>query len=334
MPDYALMNQYLYEGKAKEVEQMTRDALAEGRAVQEVLQEGLIAGMSVVGEDFKHNILYVPEVLIAARAMKAGMAVLKPLLTAAGGNAAGTGRLLMGTVRGDLHDIGKNLVCMMAEGAGFQVKDIGVDQSVEKFLAAADEFKPDIVGMSALLTTTMTYMKVVIDGFQERGLDHVKMAIGGAPISQMFADEIGADGYGADASTAVDLFLRLVGKGDDTTAAPSPPASATTSSPNAAGTAAAARGPNPVSKYQILFWQDMPSQVKAWDDFDEVKLDLPALFVERIDAAAQRLGLTQGDDYMAQFRWSDEAELPGTPDEVATRLRTELEQTHTSSAAP
>jgi 5-methyltetrahydrofolate--homocysteine methyltransferase len=119
MPDYALMNQCLYEGKAREVEQMTRDALAEGRSVQEVLQDGLIARMSVVGEDFKHNILYVPEVLIAARAMKAGMAVLKPLLLAHGADTASTGRLLMGTVRGDLHDIGKNLVGMMAEGAGF-----------------------------------------------------------------------------------------------------------------------------------------------------------------------------------------------------------------------
>ena len=211
MPDYALMNQCLYEGKAKEVEQMTRDALAEGRTVQEVLTDGLIAGMSVVGEDFKHNVLYVPEVLIAARAMKAGMAVLKPLLTAKDSNVKPVGVLLMGTVRGDLHDIGKNLVCMMAEGAGFTVHDIGVDQNVEKFLAAAEQYKPDIVGMSALLTTTMPYMKVVIDGFRERGLGHIKMAIGGAPVSQMFADEIGADGYGADASNAVDLFLQLVG---------------------------------------------------------------------------------------------------------------------------
>ena len=210
MPDYALMNQCLYEGKAKEVEQMTKDALADGRHLQEVLNEGLIAGMSVVGEDFKHNILYVPEVLIAARAMKAGMAVLKPLLTSKDSTVTSAGVLLMGTVRGDLHDIGKNLVCMMAEGAGFEVHDIGVDQSIEKFLAATEQFKPDVIGMSALLTTTMTYMKVVIDGYKERGLGHIKMAIGGAPISQMYAEEIGADGYGADASSAVDLFLRLV----------------------------------------------------------------------------------------------------------------------------
>ncbi|MGB6159160.1 MAG: cobalamin-dependent protein, partial [Acidobacteriaceae bacterium] len=119
------------------------------------------------------------------------------------------GVLLMGTVRGDLHDIGKNLVGMMAEGAGFEVHDIGVDQSVEKFMTAAEKCKPTIIGMSALLTTTMMYMKTVIDGFNAAGLTHIKMAVGGAPISQMFADEIGADGYGANASAAVDLFLRL-----------------------------------------------------------------------------------------------------------------------------
>src|SRR5437764_9570378 len=163
MVDYALMNQCLYEGKAKEVEAMTREALADGRKVQEILQDGLIAGMSVVGEDFKHNILYVPEVLIAARAMKAGMSVLKPLLSAKDSGAERVGTLLMGTVRGDLHDIGKNLVCMMAEGAGFEVVDIGVDQSVEKFMVAADKCSPKIIGMCELLSSSMTYMKNVID---------------------------------------------------------------------------------------------------------------------------------------------------------------------------
>jgi 5-methyltetrahydrofolate--homocysteine methyltransferase len=171
--------------------------------------------MSVVGEDFKHNVLYVPEVLIAARAMKAGMAVLKPLLSAKSEDAGRIGVLLMGTVRGDLHDIGKNLVCMMAEGAGFEVYDIGVDQSLEKFMAAADKCKPTIIGMSALLTTTMTYMKTVIDGFQAAGRVEIKMAVGGAPISQMFADEIGADGYGANASAAVDLFMKLAASARD-----------------------------------------------------------------------------------------------------------------------
>src|ERR1035441_9514348 len=209
MVDYALMNQYVYEGNAKEVERMTVEALAEGRAAQEVMNEGLIAGMSVVGEDFKHNVLYVPEVLIAARAMKAGMAVLKPLLAAKDGAHNPVGVLLMGTVRGDLHDIGKNLVCMMAEGTGFEVHDIGVDQSVEKFLAAAAKCHPTIVGMSALLTTTMTYMKTVISGFEAAGLGHIGMAVGGAPISQTCADGIGADGDGVNASAAVDLFQRL-----------------------------------------------------------------------------------------------------------------------------
>lgn len=324
MPDYALMNQCLYEGKAKEVEQMTKDALAAGRPVQEVLAEGLIAGMSVVGEDFKYNILYVPEVLIAARAMKAGMAVLKPLLTEHGPDSTSTGVLVMGTVRGDLHDIGKNLVCMMAEGAGFQVHDIGVDQSIEKFLAAAERFKPDIIGMSALLTTTMTYMKVVVDGFKEKGLGHIKLAIGGAPISQMYADEIGADGYGADASSAVDLFLYFVGKGPPPTArskldvlVPVMAARAETSaSPSA----------NARSKFQILYWQDIPSEVKAWDDFDEVKISLPTRFAERIDAAAQKQGHIQADAYMARLRWSDEQERDGTAREVAEAVKKELER--------
>src|SRR5436189_3420140 len=153
---------------------MTIAALAEGRSVQEILSEGLIAGMSVVGEDFKYNILYVPEVLIAARAMKAGMAVLKPLLAAHDSVVQPAGVLLMGTVRGDLHDIGKNLVCMMAEGAGFEVHDIGVDQSVEKFMAAADRVGATIIGMSALLTTTMTDMKTVIDGFEAAGKGHME----------------------------------------------------------------------------------------------------------------------------------------------------------------
>jgi 5-methyltetrahydrofolate--homocysteine methyltransferase len=324
MPDYALMNQCLYEGKAKEVEEMTKAALAEGRSVQEVLTQGLIAGMSVVGEDFKHNILYVPEVLIAARAMKAGMAVLKPLLTAHGADTSSTGRLLMGTVRGDLHDIGKNLVCMMAEGAGFVVKDIGVDQSVEKFMAAADEFKPDIIGMSALLTTTMTYMKTVIDGFDAAGRSEIKMAIGGAPISQMFADEIGADGYGADASSAVDLFLYLVGKGEAPQA--SFKAGAGPAKPKAEATSAASRrSPDAVSKYQILYWQDLPSEIKAWDDHDEVKLALPSRFADRIDARAQKLGLTKGDDFLAHLRWGEELEKAGSPQEVAEAVRRELE---------
>lgn len=324
MPDYALMNQCLYEGKAKEVEQMTKDALAEGRPVKEILSEGLIAGMSVVGEDFKYNILYVPEVLIAARAMKAGMGVLKPLLSAKDSDVEPAGVLVMGTVRGDLHDIGKNLVCMMAEGAGFQVHDIGVDQSIEKFLAAYEQHKPGIIGMSALLTTTMTYMKTVIDGFEEKGLGHVKMAIGGAPISQMYADEIGADGYGADASSAVDLFLYFAGKG----AAPSAKSKLDTINSVMAERAEAAKTPGAAdakAKFQVLYWQNLPSEIKAWDNFDEVKISLPNRFAEMIDASAQKQGFIQADSYMAHLRWGEEAERPGTPREVAEAVKRELE---------
>src|SRR5438552_2780938 len=319
MPDYALMNQYLYEGKAKEVEQMTKDALAEGRHFQEVLSEGLIAGMSVVGEDFKHNILYVPEVLIAARAMKAGMAVLKPLLSAKDNVTPRVGTVLMGTVRGDLHDIGKNLVCMMAEGAGFEVVDIGVDQSVEKFMAAADKCNPTIIGMSALLTTTMTYMKNVIDGFHAAGRDQIKFAVGGAPISQMFADEVGADGYGQNASAAVDLFLRLA-NGET---APALGASA------AAGPASAGPSSSPNGKrttYKILYWQEIPSQIKAEDDAgDEVSLELAARFAEHIDQIAAKRGFQNSDVYLAHWKWSDEQERSGSAREVAEAVKAELE---------
>ena len=318
MPDYALMNQYLYEGKAKEVEQMTKDALAEGRHFSEVLAEGLIAGMSVVGEDFKHNILYVPEVLIAARAMKAGMAVLKPLLSAHDSGTKRVGTLLMGTVRGDLHDIGKNLVCMMAEGAGFEVHDIGVDQSVEKFMAAADKCNPNIIGMSALLTTTMTYMKTVIDGFHAAGRDNIKFAVGGAPISQMFADEIGADGYGQNASAAVDLFLRLA-SGEEAPAAVATPV-AVAIKPDAT----APQGKR--STYKVLYWQEIPSQVKVEDDAgNEVSIELSPKFAEYIDATAQKRGFKDGDAYLAQWKWSDEKERDGSAQQVAEAVKAELE---------
>jgi 5-methyltetrahydrofolate--homocysteine methyltransferase len=325
MPDYALMNQYLYEGKAKEVEQMTRDALAEGRHFQEVMNEGLIAGMSVVGEDFKHNVLYVPEVLIAARAMKAGMAVLKPLLTSKENESKRVGTLVMGTVRGDLHDIGKNLVCMMAEGAGFEVHDIGVDQSVEKFMAAADRTNPKIIGMSALLTTTMTYMKTVIDGFEAAGRGNIKMAIGGAPISQMFADEIGADGYGQNASAAVDLFLRLAsGESDAPAPVASGPRAASSSAGAIAGSAGAAVGTR--STYKILYWQEIPSQIRAEDDAgNDVSVELPVKFAARIDSMAQQRGLTSSDAYTEQWKWSEEQDRDGSADEVAAAVRAELE---------
>jgi cobalamin-dependent methionine synthase I len=211
---------------------------------------------------------------------------------------------------------------MMAEGAGFKVVDIGVDQSIDKFLAATEQHKPDIIGMSALLTTTMTYMKTVVDGYKQRGLSQ-KFAIGGAPISQSFADEIGADGYGSDASNAVDLFMYFMGKG---------PPPKTKSKIEVIEEVKAEReesrthlNGNGKSKFQILYWQDIPSEVKAWDDFDEVKINLPERFIARIDASAQRQGLIQQDSYSAQLRWSDAAERAGSPQEVAEAVRRELE---------
>lgn len=214
MIDYKLMNRLVYDGKADEVRAMVERALSEGRPVDEILAEGLIEGMRVVGEDFKHNRIFVPQVLVAARAMKAGMAVLQPLLTAST-VAKPIATIVMGTVKGDLHDIGKNLVCMMAEGAGFKVVDLGVDQAADRFIAAAREHEADLVGMSALLTTTMPYMKVVIDAFSAEGFDHIKLCVGGAPVNENFADKIGAHGYAADASSAVDLFKRLCPSGSD-----------------------------------------------------------------------------------------------------------------------
>ncbi|HSF15301.1 MAG TPA: cobalamin-dependent protein [Vicinamibacteria bacterium] len=208
MPDYAVMNQLLYEGKHKEVKALTEQALADGRPVDEVLEDGLIAGMRVVGEDFKHNRIFVPEVLLAARAMKAGMEVLRPLMTERKDDRSET--IVMGTVKGDLHDIGKNLVGMMAEGAGFTIVDLGTDTSADEFIQAVRDHDAAIVGMSALLTTTMIYMKTVVDAVREKGLD-VKIAVGGAPVTEKFASEIGADGYAADAASAVQLFKKLVG---------------------------------------------------------------------------------------------------------------------------
>jgi cobalamin-dependent methionine synthase I len=223
---------------------------------------------------------------------------------------------MMGTVRGDLHDIGKNLVCMMAEGAGFEVHDIGVDQSVQKFMDAADKCNPDIIGMSALLTTTMNYMKTVIDGFEEAGRTGVKFAIGGAPISEMFSEEIGADGYGQDASSAVDLFLHLMGAGD-----------APTSAPQATGTEEPAVDAPKAEQatYQVLYWKDIPSAVKAWDENGEAKIELAPRFAERIDLEAQKLGLTDEDSYVAQYHWSDEVERAGSAEEVVAAVRDELE---------
>lgn len=200
----------LIEGKAPEVKELVQKAIDEGEDVEKVLNEGLVAGMNVVGAKFKANEFYVPEVLIAARAMKAGMKILRPIL--AEKNIKGVGTVVLGTVRGDLHDIGKNLVAMMLEGAGFEIIDLGVDVSPEKFIETAKEKKADLVGLSALLTTTMPSMKDVVKAVGDSGLkDKVKVMIGGAPLTQSYADEIGADGYAPDAASAVDEVKQLLG---------------------------------------------------------------------------------------------------------------------------
>lgn len=202
----------LIKGKAPEVKELVQKAIDEGEDVEKVLNEGLVAGMSVVGAKFKANEFYVPEVLIAARAMKAGMGILRPIL--AEKNIKGIGTIVLGTVRGDLHDIGKNLVAMMLEGAGFEIIDLGVDVSPEKFIETAKEKKADLVGLSALLTTTMPSMKDVVKAVRDSGLkDKVKVMIGGAPLTQSYADEIGADGYAPDAASAVDEVKQLLGAG-------------------------------------------------------------------------------------------------------------------------
>ena len=202
----------LIKGKAPEVKQLVQKAIDKGVDVEKVLNEGLVAGMNVVGAKFKANEFYVPEVLIAARAMKAGMEILRPIL--ADKNIKGAGTVVLGTARGDLHDIGKNLVAMMLEGAGFEIIDLGVDVSPEKFIEAAKEKKADLVGLSALLTTTMPSMKDVVKAVGDSGLkDKVKVMIGGAPITQSYADEIGADGYAPDAASAVDEAKQLLGLG-------------------------------------------------------------------------------------------------------------------------
>jgi 5-methyltetrahydrofolate--homocysteine methyltransferase len=203
------ISESLMKGKAAEVKTLVEKALAEGEAPGKILNQGLLAGMSVVGDRFKKNEVYVPEVLIAARAMKAGMAVLQPRLAAAGVQPLGVA--VIGTVKGDLHDIGKNLVGMMLEGAGFKVADLGIDCSPEKFLEGARANSAAIVGVSALLTTTMTNMQAVVAAFKASELaGKVRVMVGGAPVTQAFCDEIGADGYAPDAASAADLAKALL----------------------------------------------------------------------------------------------------------------------------
>ena len=198
----------LIKGKANDVRELVQKALNDGIEPGEVLNKGLIAGMSVVGVRFKANEIYVPEVLIAARAMKAGSEILKPLLAESG--VKPLGKVVLGTVKGDLHDIGKNLVGMMLEGAGLQVIDVGVDVAVEGFITAAKENQAGVIAASALLTTTMTGMKDLVEAVKASDID-VKVIVGGAPVTQAYCDEIGADGYAADAASAADLAKSLVG---------------------------------------------------------------------------------------------------------------------------
>jgi methylmalonyl-CoA mutase cobalamin-binding domain/chain len=205
------MHDDLYDGLKEEVEEGVHILLDRGWAPYDVLTKALVEGMRIVGIDFRDGILFVPEVLMAANAMKAGMAILRPLLAATG--APRMGKMVIGTVKGDIHDIGKNLVAMMMEGAGFEVVDLGVNNGVEKYLEAIETHQPDIIGMSALLTTTMPYMKVVIDTLKEKGLrnDHIVL-VGGAPLNEAFAEAIGADAYCRDAAVAVETAKALVAR--------------------------------------------------------------------------------------------------------------------------
>ena len=204
-----LMGEDLYDGYADEVVEEVEEALARGLAPYEVLTNGLVAGMDVVGEDFRDGVLFVPEVLMAAKAMKAGMAILRPLLAETGAPKMGT--LVIGTVKGDIHDIGQNLVSMMMEGAGFEVINIGINNDAEAYLSAIEKHNADILGMSALLTTTMPYMRVVIDELKKKGIrQDIIVLVGGAPLNEAFAEDIEADAYCRDAAVAVETAKKLV----------------------------------------------------------------------------------------------------------------------------
>ncbi len=205
----AQMHDDLYDGLADEIAEGTQILLDRGWSPDKTLNDALVEGMRIVGIDFRDGILFVPEVLLAANAMKAGMAILRPLLAETG--APPIGKVVIGTVKGDIHDIGKNLVAMMLEGAGFEVIDLGINTDADEYVAALDEHKPDILGMSALLTTTMPYMKVVIDTLIEKGLrEDFIILVGGAPLNEEFSEAIGADAYCRDAAVASETATRLV----------------------------------------------------------------------------------------------------------------------------
>jgi 5-methyltetrahydrofolate--homocysteine methyltransferase len=211
MSNLQQMQKDLYEGNADAVKAGVQKALAEGMPAQDILNNGLLAGMDRVGCDFKAGDLYIPEVLMCANAMHAGLGVLRPLLAESrGGGQSLLGKIVIGTVHGDMHDIGKNLVSMMLEGAGFEVIDLGIDVAPDKFIEAVRAQQPKIVGMAAMLTTTMPVMKTVIEALKEAGLrDKVKVIIGGAPVTSAFAKQIGADAYAPDAATAIDVARGL-----------------------------------------------------------------------------------------------------------------------------
>lgn len=214
LPDDELIEQMhddLYDGLREEIIEGTEILLNRGWTAEKVLNEALVAGMTIVGVDFRDGILFVPEVLKAANAMKGGMEILKPLLADTGVETIG--KVVIGTVKGDIHDIGKNLVAMMLEGAGFEVIDIGINVPVETYLAALEEHQADILGMSALLTTTMPYMKIVIDTMKEQGIrDDYIVLVGGAPLNQEFGEAVGADSYCRDAAVAVETAKALIAK--------------------------------------------------------------------------------------------------------------------------
>ncbi|MEP0233226.1 B12-binding domain-containing protein [Roseibium sp.] len=205
------MHDDLYDGLADEIQEGVNILLGRGWTPYDVLTKALVEGMRIVGVDFRDGILFVPEVLLSANSMKAGMGILRPLLAETG--APKVGKMVIGTVKGDIHDIGKNLVSMMMEGAGFEVIDIGINNPVENYLAALEEHKPDILGMSALLTTTMPYMKVVIDAMIEKGIrDDYIVLVGGAPLNEEFGMAVGADGYCRDAAVAVESAKDLIAR--------------------------------------------------------------------------------------------------------------------------
>ncbi len=208
---YGKMSEMLISGNIEEIKTLTQQALDEGIEAREILQKGLLPGMDIVGQRFKACEMFIPEVLRSAKTMHGAMDILRPLLSES--DAAGSGTVLIGTVEGDLHDIGKNLVGMMLEGAGFRVVDLGTDVKPQAFVEAAKEHKPQILGMSALLTTTMPKMGETVNALREAGIrDHIKVMAGGAPVTQDFVDEIGADAYGSNATAAVEQAKALVGR--------------------------------------------------------------------------------------------------------------------------